>query len=83
MILGSIFGREQINDPLPKKCLDLTRELNDYIIKKYDTPYCPELIDSYDFSTLSRKGFCTALVFDIIDCFALIMERECNIKIIH
>ncbi len=83
MVLGAIFGRTQLSDPLPKKCLDFTRELNDYIIKKHNTPYCPILIEDYEFATATRKEFCTNLVYDILDCFALIMEREHNITIIQ
>lgn len=79
MILGAVFGRTNISDPLPQKCLDLTRELNDYIIDMHRTVLCPDIISDYTFATPKRKQLCTHLVFDIIDGFALIMERECNI----
>ncbi len=82
MILGAIFGRTQLTDPLPKNCLDFTRELNDYIVNKAGSALCPEIIKNYEFATPSRKEHCSNLVFDIIDCFALIMERECNITIL-
>lgn len=83
MMLGAVFGRTKIDDPLPRNCLDFTRELNDYIIKKHGSAMCPDYISNYAFATPARKEACTNLVFDIIDCFALIMERECNITIIE
>lgn len=82
MMLGSVFGRTELTVPIPQNCLDFTRELNDYIIKKKSSALCPEIIKDYEFATPSRKEHCTDLVFDIIDCFALIMERECNITIL-
>lgn len=81
MILGSVFGRTKRTDPLPQKCLDVTRELNDYIVAHRKTVICPEYIQDYTFATPERKDHCTELIFDILEIFAKIMERERGITI--
>lgn len=79
MILGAFLGRTDINAPLPTKCLDATRELNDYINAHHKSSLCPEIIKDYAFSGPQRKELCTDLVFDIIECTTRIIERECGI----
>lgn len=79
MILGAVFGRTQIDDPRPEKCLNLVRELNDYIIERHSSSLCPEIIKDFDFSSPERKNHCSQLLFDVLYAFARIMERECNI----
>ncbi|NLY86948.1 MAG: hypothetical protein GX083_00130 [Clostridiales bacterium] len=79
MALGKVFGRTVKGDPSFQKCLDLTRELNEDIFKKYKTAICPELIHNYEFDDPERKTFCTGILYDCILSFAKIMERECGV----
>ncbi|HHW95036.1 MAG TPA: hypothetical protein GX736_03810 [Mogibacterium sp.] len=81
MALGKVFGRSVKGDPSFQKCLDVTRELNEDIAKKYKTSICPELIADYEFSTPERKAFCIEVLFECLRSFAKIMERECGVEI--
>lgn len=81
MALGKVFGRTEKGDPAFQKCIDLTRELNEDVIKAYKSNLCPELIADYEFSTPERKTHCTGILYACINSFAKIMERECGVKI--
>ncbi|WP_270302434.1 C-GCAxxG-C-C family protein [Baileyella intestinalis] len=83
MCLGMVFGRTVPGDPKYKKCLELVRELNDDVIKAYETTICPELIKDYDFKDPERKDHCVGIMMAVVTSFAKIMEREKGIKIVR
>ncbi|MFI3172080.1 MAG: C-GCAxxG-C-C family (seleno)protein [Eubacteriales bacterium] len=83
MMLGHVFGRSTPGDPKFQKCLDVTRELNEYIISNKQTVICPDYIKDYEFATPERKDVCSDLLFTVIDAFAMIMEREYNVTTIR
>lgn len=82
MCLGKLFGRTVPGDPKFQKCLDVTRELNEEVIREYGTTICPELIKNYSFTDPERKTHCTNIVFATVDAFARIVERECGVELV-
>ena len=81
MALGKLFGRTVKGDDAYKKCIEVVRELNDDVVKVYETSICPELINNYEFATPERKVFCTELLCVILESFAKIVERECGVAV--
>lgn len=81
MALGKLFGRTVKGDPAYEKCIAVVRELNDEVIKAYETTICPALIEDYQFATPERKEYCTNLLYVVVEAFARIMEREFGVVI--
>lgn len=80
MALGKVFGRKE-KGASTTQILQLVRELNEDVAKKYGSSICPEIIKEYKFADPDRKTHCTGLVHEVIRSFARIMERECNVAI--
>lgn len=80
MALGKIFGRTEKGESVTK-ILQLVRELNEDVAKKYGSSICPEIISEYKFADPDRKIHCTGLVHEVIKSFAKIIERECGVAV--
>ena len=80
MALGKVFGRTEKGASVTK-ILQLVRELNEDVAKKYGSSICPEIIKDYQFADPDRKIHCTGLVHEVIKSFAKIMERECGVAV--
>lgn len=83
MCIGKVFGRTVPGDPKYEKCCNLVRELNDDVIAAYGTTICPTLIQDYRFKDPERKQHCIGIVLAVVESFAKIMERECQVKIVR
>ena len=80
MALGKVFGRTE-KGASTTQILQLVRELNEDVAKKYGNSICPDIIKDYKFADPDRKVHCTGLVHEVIKSFAKIMERECGVAI--